>query len=351
MKNDIYFRDQLNTRHNEISAHIGFSPSCYEKYGVDLITKIVTENSDVFPNHENIINDAKRKTYAPWQTAGRSYFDSWGVEWRTSVNGITGAAIKPSIGSWDDFEKFIPPNPEFQNGWGEMDWPGVEKVFAGKTKAGGKAITGGLRHGFLFLTLTYIRGFENLVYDMYDDEPKLAALIDMVYEFNKYFVDRYLALGADIFSFPEDLGSQTGPLIAPDKFRKYLKPVYLKLMRPVKDKNKTIYMHSDGLILDLIDDLIESGVDIINLQDLVNGIDNIKKHVKGRMGIALDIDRQRITVFGSVKDIDDHIKEAVMKLGDNELGFSMFHQVYQETPVENIYALADAYRKYREYYC
>ena len=325
---------------------IGFSPSCWDAFGTELVSKIVTENKDIFPNYEAVINESKAKRYMPWQTAGSEYHDSWGVGWRTSVNGITGAAIKPSIESWDDLAGFVPPDPEKQNGWGAMDWPRTEAEFA-KTK---KVKSGGLRHGFLFLTMSYIRGYENLIFDMHDDEPNLQKLIGMVYQFNKFHVDRYMALGADIMHFPEDLGAQNGPLITLEKFRKYIKPVYEKLYKPVKEKNRLIHMHSDGFILDLVDDLIEAGVDIINLQDLVNGIDNIEKQVKGRAGIDLDIDRQRITVFGSEKDIDDHIKEAVMKLGDNEKGFSMFHQIYSETPEKNIIALVNAFRKYKNFH-
>lgn len=346
MDNYIFFRDHFGTKPNEIPVRIDFSPSCWEFFGVEQIAKIITDNKDMFPNHEAIINGVKAKEYLPWQTAGENYVDSWGVTWRTSANGITGAVIKPSIEKWEDLNGFVPPNPELQNGWGTIDWSKTEAEFS-KIK---KAKIGALRHGFLFLTLTYIRGFENLTYDMYDDEKNLDVLIEIVYQFNKYFVDRYLALGADIMSFPEDLGAQNGPLISPDKFRKYIKPVYEKLFEPVKNKNVLIYMHSDGFILDLIDDLMEAGVDIINLQDLVNGIDNIRKHIKGRMGIDLDIDRQKITVFGSEKDIDDLIYEAVVKLGDNEKGFGIFHQVYQETPVKNIYALINACRKYKTYY-
>jgi len=347
MKNDVFFRDQLDTKPKEISARIGFSPSCYGMYSLQEITRIVTDNKDIFRNHEQIIREAKSPKYLPWQTAGGTYKDSWGVEWRTSVNGITGAAITPSIKTWDDLGSFVPPDPEHQNGWGTVDWNVIRTEFSKDRRAK----SGGLRHGFLFLTLSYIRGFDNLIYDMYDEEPKLEKLIDMVYRFNKFFVDRYIELGADIISFPEDLGAQNGPLVSPAMFRKYLKPVYEKLMKPVKDLNKVIYMHSDGMILDLIDDIIEAGVDIINLQDLVNGIDNIQKHLKNRIGIDLDLDRQRILVFGSVKDIDDHIKEAIVKLGDNDKGFSMFHQLYTETPIENIYALANALRKYRTWYC
>jgi uroporphyrinogen decarboxylase len=346
MNNNIYFQDFLKTQANEIPVRINFSPTYKDARGIDTLAKIVTDNRDIFPGYERIIENAKSNSYLPWQTAEKDYVDSWGVTWRTSINGMTGAVKKPSIEKWEDLDGFIPPNPELHNGWGKIDW--VKKQIGFSENKGIKM--GELRHGFLFLTLTYIRGYENLTYDMYDEEPRLNELIDIVYQFNKYHVDKYLALGADILSFPEDLGAQNGPLISPDKFRQYIKPVYEKLIKPVKEKNKLVYMHSDGLVLDLLDDLIETGLDIINLQDLVNGIDNIKTFVKGRLGIDLDIDRQSITVYGSEKDIDDHIKEAVVKLGDNEKGFGMFYEIYPETPVNNINAVINAFRKYKNYY-
>lgn len=42
-------------------------------------------------------------------------------------------------------------------------------------------------------------------------------------------------------------------------------------------------------------DLIEGGVKVINLQDLVNGIDWIAGKFAGKVSIDLDIDRQQIT--------------------------------------------------------
>jgi len=346
VKNDIFFRELLNTRKNEIPARINFSATCWDVFGVDLLSRIVTENRDIFPRYETIINDAKARKYKSWHIAGRDFIDSWGVIWRTVVNGMTGVVIKPPIRKWEDLKNFKAPDPEHFDGNEEVDWPKIESEFSKTTGAK----LGRLRHGFLFLTLTNIRGFENLAYDMYDEIPELDLLIEMVYQFDKYIVDRYLSIGANVFIFPEDLGAQTGPLISPQKFRQYIKPCYAKLFKPIKEKNGAIRMHSDGLILPLIDDLIEAGLDIINMQDLVNGIDNIRAHVKGRMGIDLDIDRQNITVFGSEKDVDDHIKEIVEKLGDNELGFGMQYEVFPETPVKNIIAMVNAFRKYRNYW-
>ena len=70
-------------------------------------------------------------------------------------------------------------------------------------------------------------------------------------------------------SFPEDLGMQVGPMLSPNDFRKFIKPVYQKLMAPARDAGCIVHMHSDGDIRLLADDLVEGGVQVINLQDLV----------------------------------------------------------------------------------
>ncbi|HBQ63933.1 MAG TPA: hypothetical protein DD727_03230, partial [Clostridiales bacterium] len=149
---------------------------------------------------------------------------------------------------------------------------------------------------------------------------------------------------------PEDLGSQTQPLISPDLFRRYIKPVYRELVAPAREKGILIHMHSDGYILDLLEDLMDVGMDVINMQDLVNGLDNIRRFAGTRIAVDLDIDRQSITVSGSPKDIDDHIREAVMKLGSPEGGLSMTWQVWPPTPVRNMAAVMEAMEKYSTYY-
>jgi uroporphyrinogen decarboxylase len=35
----------------------------------------------------------------------------------------------------------------------------------------------------------------------------------------------------DMMSYPEDLGMQVGPMLPPELFRKYIKPVYERIVR------------------------------------------------------------------------------------------------------------------------
>jgi len=185
---------------------------------------------------------------------------------------------------------------------------------------------------------------------MADDEPNLKKLISMVEKFNMYIVQKYLDLGVDIIYYPEDLGMQNGPMISPAHFRKYIKPSYQRLMTPARNKDSIVHMHSDGYLHDLIDDIIDGGVDVINLQDLVNGIDWIACKFSGKLCVELDIDRQFITYKGTPEQINSLIREEVQKIGSKHGGLMMVYGLYPGVPLENVKALMDVMEKYAFYY-
>jgi uroporphyrinogen decarboxylase len=185
---------------------------------------------------------------------------------------------------------------------------------------------------------------------MVDGSPELRQLIEMVETFNRRIVEKHIELGVDEIGYPEDLGMQKGPMLSPAHFREYIKPSYERLVAPAKEAGRCIHMHSDGDIRELADDLIDVGIESLNLQDLVNGIDWIKDNIKGRACIDLDIDRQKVTRFGSPGDVEDLIHEEVEKLGSPEGGLTMIAGIYPGIPLENIRALMDAMEKYSTYY-
>jgi hypothetical protein len=95
-----------------------------------------------------------------------------------------------------------------------------------------------------------------------------------------------------------------------------------------------------------LDDLIACGVTVINLQDRVNGIDEIRKRCKGRIAVDLDIDRQEVTRKGSPKDVEALIREAVEKLGSPRGGLSLVYDLYPGIPMRNVEAVMQAMEKY-----
>lgn len=228
--------------------------------------------------------------------AAEPYTDSWGCVWETSTDGITGSVHRHPLADESAIESFVPPNPATHSHLGPKDWDALEKNLRERREKGLLAV-GGLEHGHTFLRLIDLRGYDNLLMDMVDDEPYLEKLVGMVEAFNLELVTRYLKAGVEYMMYPEDLGMQIGPMISPDLFRKYIKPSYERIMKPARDAGVIVHMHSDGDIRTLADDLVEGGVQVINLQDLCNGIDWIADKFGGKTCVDLDIDRQKITAL------------------------------------------------------
>jgi len=281
-------------------------------------------------------------TYLPNAVANRPFTDPWGCTWETTDDGIVGTVTRHPLADWNDFEEFTPPDPSRGDGMGHYLAP----------PAGGyeRLAVASLRHGHTFQQLVDLRGYENLVYDMADGEPQLDRLIEMVEAFNLALVRRDLDAGARWMGYPEDLGMQTGPLLAPAHFRRYILPVYERLMAPARVAGAVVHMHSDGRLHGLVDDLLAAGVEALNLQDLVNDLDWIADRLKGRVCIDLDVDRQRVTVHGTPADVDALIQREVETLGAPEGGLTMIYGLYPGTPLANARAVAEAMHRYAAYY-
>ena len=331
-----------------IPMRLVLSSACWHHYPQEALKELMASHPLLFPGYEPPEGKVE-PNYAPYQRAGMPYTDPWGCVWETTDDGITGTVTRHPLESWDDFENYTPPDPEKVHGWGEVDWDAqAERIRTAKTE--GKLASGGLRHGHTFMTLMYIRGYEDLICDMADDEPRLRRLMGMVEDFNLAIVERYLDLGVEWMGYAEDLGMQRGPMLSPAHFRRFIKPTYERLMEPARERGVIVHMHSDGDVRTLVSDLIDGGVEVINLQDLVNGIDWIAEHLAGKTCIDLDVDRQRITRFGTPAQVDALIREEVEKLGRPEGGLMMVHGVYPGIPLENIKATMDAMEKYATYY-
>ena len=269
--------------------------------------------------------------------------DAFGVKWDGMIDGIRGVVQSHPLEDFSRIREYtLPPLPAFDL---ETDRRNVAAA-----KAAGHFTNAGLPHGHTFLRITDLCGYETALLGMADDDEDLKLLIRKIEDYNFAFVDHWSRCGYDMMSYAEDLGMQIGPMISPDLFRKYIKPSYKRLMKPARDTGAIVHMHSDGDIRALAEDLIDGGVDILNLQDLVNGIDWIRDRFYGKMCIDLDIDRQNITVFGTPDAVDALIREEVEKLSSPAGGLMMIYGWYPGTPLENVRALMDALEKYMFYW-
>ena len=324
------------------------NPACWDHYPHQAIYELMAAHPLLFPDFDPASPPPRPKP-RPFRRAGERYVDPWGCVWVTEMTGTTGAVVEHPLADWAALEGYQPPDPATSDGWEERDWDQVRRRLQ-EARAAGRLVSGSLRHGHTFLTLTYIRGYENAIYDMQDDEPRLHTLLDMIEAFNQETVRRFLECGVEWMGYPEDLGMQVGPMLSLAHFRRYIKPIYQRLVAPAAQAGCVIHMHSDGDIRALVEDLMDTGMQVLNLQDLVNGLDWIVATLKGRVCIDLDIDRQRITPFGTPAQIDDLIRRAVSQVGSPQGGLMMIYGWYPGVPLENARAVMDAMERYATYF-
>ena len=315
-----------------------YNGSCWPEYPHDALIELMAGHPYLFPHFNP--NEFTPPVYR--EKSGDLITDEWGITWVTGYPGMIGGIERHPLADWDALDRYVPPTLNLS-----VEHEG--KRLADAYSAGELGI-GSLDHGHTFLRYTYLRGYENAIFDMSDDDPRAHRLLGMIEEFNMQVVKHSLASGVEWMSYPEDLGMQVGPMLSPEFLRKYIKPSYTRLMQPAKEAGCVVHMHSDGDIRDLVDDLVVSGVQVVNLQDLVNGLDWIKANLWGKVAIDLDIDRQRVVTFGTPAEIDALIRHEVELLGSKQGGLMMIHGMYPGTPLENARALMDAMERYAGYY-
>ena len=211
---------------------------------------------------------------------------------------------------------------------------------------------GRLPHGFMYLRLLDLCGFENVMIWFAEEDETIRTLIDKVLEYNLYQVAAVLPRMEEIIYFGDDLGTQKGLAIGPERWRKYMKPCFRKLYGMIKayKPSQLIYMHTDGCIWEIMPDLMECGVDMINPQFRANGLDNLVRVCRREqiIPINLDLDRQMFP-FATASQLFDHVAECVESLYLPKGGLGLNVELNYDVSLENMAAVLDAVEKYRHY--
>jgi hypothetical protein len=156
-----------------------------------------------------------------------------------------------------------------------------------------------------------------------------------------------------VFVTGTDFGTQNGPFISPNAYRKLYQPFHRRVNDWIHANTpwKT-FIHTCGSVVALLPDIIEAGFDILNpVQCSAAGMD--PQTLKDRFGAKLTfwgggVDTQKTLPFGTPDDVRREVREriAIFNRGGGFV-FNTVHNVQANTPPENLVALYDAVRQAR----
>jgi uroporphyrinogen decarboxylase len=193
--------------------------------------------------------------------------------------------------------------------------------------------------------------------DLATNAPFVDALMDKLLELQLAHAERVLACtgpdGLDVaICTADDLGMQTGLLISPEHYRRFIKPRQRTFFEYVKRHSRAkIFMHCDGAVYPLIPDFIEIGVDVLNpVQVECAGMGDTRR-LKREFGKDLAfwgaLDNQHVLSFGTPQDVRDEVRRRIDDLAPGG-GYVLTPRwaMRPEVPPENIEAIYEAVEDY-----
>ena len=324
-----------------IPCNADFSPLTWHTHR-EKLDDLLMRHPVMFPGHQRK-NPKDYDTFPDACRAGEMFRDNWGCLWRCEIGGLEGQVVEYPLAAWSALATYQPPDPLTKTERGERDWNIVRRDMANAKKKGHLLWGNGER---LFDRLYFLRGFENLMIDIGTDDPHLPELIDLLTQHELKLVKLWLDTGVEVIGFHTDIGTQNALMISPAKFRRYIKPMFKTIFQTVRKAGALVTLSSDGCLLEIVDDLVECGVNMHDPQFRANTLAGIERVYKGKMCINLDLDRQMFA-FCTPQDIWNQVRESVQRLNSPEGGLMLFGSVYDDnTPLENIEALISALEEY-----
>jgi len=281
---------------------------------------------------------------AQWHGAQheKEYTDEWGIRWKERYDGIQGQPKGHPLEDWSALEHYVMPSTPPLSG---------EQVEERKAKVALNKQTfyqiGEV--GCFFERLQWLRGYESLLIDLAEGRPEIALFADRLLKYNLAVVEYNLLVGVDALSFSDDWGTQERLMIRPALWREFFKPRYKKMFDLVHAAGKHVYFHSDGMILEIVPDLIEIGVNILNPQFSCMDLKALAALTRGKVCISTDLDRQYVLPFGTPEQVREYVRQVVETLWHPRGGLIARGEIGPDVPLENAEAMFQAFAEFGVY--
>jgi hypothetical protein len=198
-------------------------------------------------------------------------------------------------------------------------------------------------------------GMENLYLKMYD-EPELVdavfgRLVDYYAEVSRRIFDAAADV-LDIFFIGNDLGGQTGPLLGPELFDRFVLPHLRRLIRLGHDYRLKVQLHCCGGFEPLIPALIAAELDGLHaVQPCCGGMDlaTLKARYGKRVLFNGAVDSHHVLIEGTPESVRRKTRRVleIMAPGGGYVAGASHDYILEETPVENVVAMFDTVAGFR----
>jgi len=266
-----------------------------------------------FPNDVASVGrkSAPNSKAKPWTEYGEYWemIDAWGNTWRRLENITKGEVHRGVIeDSWDLLDTYDFPRT------GGADLYEDTHVRCKELHEQGYFVLGSV--GWPFNVARYMRRMENFLADVAGEKERVKDLLKRIADILEVEIYRMADAGVDGIMSGEDWGTQDSLLVHPNSFREIFKPCFEQLCGAAHSRGLSVWFHSCGYVIDVLEDWVEAGIDVCQFDQLeIHDINHLAKNFGGRMHFWSPVDIQKTLQTGDPAIVEATAKEYIEKLG------------------------------------
>jgi len=250
-----------------------------------------------------------------WEFEGEAT-DEWGCVWRRSEVQNTGQVVGHPIQDW----AMIRDHP-----WPDPDAPERYRDFAQQLAGAEDRFVMFCFGNGIFERLHMLRGMSQTMMDFYRHPKEMHELIERILDHHLRVLRNCAKIASGRMhaaAMADDWGLQDRAFVSLKLFREFFKPRYQRWFDEIKAAGLHPWMHSCGRINDILEELIDCGLEVINSQQpMVVGIDEFSARFRGRICFESIVDTQSTLPRGTYDEIRAQAHELLEKWATPQGGF------------------------------
>ena len=246
--------------------------------------------------------------------------DDWGCLWkRTEINNM-GQVVGHPLDDWNRLASYSPPDPRNPFYFDRID----EEIKDATDRY--VVLTS---HFNLMERLHMLHGFEKTLLDFYVEPEKIHRVLDMILDYKiehineaaRRFGDRVHGL-----FLTDDWGTQLNTLVSPKIFKEFFIDRYRQLFDTIHAHHWHVMLHSCGRVNDFVPYFIETGVDVLNMQQpRAYGIEEIGDAFAGKVCFLTTVDIQATLPSEDPDAVRTEARQLIKHWSKPEGGFIVFN--------------------------
>ena len=239
----------------------------------------------------------------------------------------------PLLADDDDLGRLAPPDPTSGRRMSDR----LEAIRSFREQVGGEVPIMGWVEGAL-AEAADLRGVMDLMMDLVRRPDWAKELLEICVEVEITFARAQIEAGADIIG----LGDAVASLISPDMYREFAHPYEQRIFQAVHDMGGITRLHICGNTTHILDDMVTSGADIIDLDWMVDWEASSSKY-RDQVSFCGNVDPVAVMLQGSPEEVYASTQDCMVSGGPRSFSAAGC-EIPDGTPHANLYAQSRALR-------